>query len=218
MDLKKSQEKGIDEINFIKEIKPEIEALFIKEYQKLRSKINGLTESFSLDLKTFKQLLSDNQNKAYCKFYYLQKDDFLHIGLSFSDNDQCPIKTDDVFYSLEGDVIKDTDFAAMVTAFKEGIGAQLQKETGEEDVLTAYTLKNINDYLTKMERLKLTVYALKFNMWQYCPTDLDQEDAVLTAEFTIRNKRISFCVHALFNEASSTFDPVPGSDLGNLRP
>lgn len=44
MELEKLKEKGIDRIDFIKKIDPEIEKLFVEKYKKLG--ISGLTESF----------------------------------------------------------------------------------------------------------------------------------------------------------------------------
>lgn len=221
MELEKLKEKGIDRIDFIKKIDPEIEKLFVEKYKKLG--ISGLTESFFVDLETFKKLLLDNENKPFCKFYYIQKGVSLSLGLSFSDNEECMIKSDDhvdddVLYILDDNLIIKKDFRNMKTDFEKGIGAKLPLHPGnKKDTLISYPLKDIHAYFQTMKELypTRTIYGLKFNMWQYCPTNIDMRLAV---EFTNRNNRISFCVHALFNKSGNLYDEGAGYDLGNLRP
>lgn len=219
MELEKLQEKGIDQKDFfIKEIHPKIEKLFIEEYRKLL--IIGLTESFFIDLGEFKNLLTENENKPFCKFYLIQKGVSLSLGLSFSDNEECEIKSDDrvdddVLYLLDDKIIK-KDFRNMKTDFVNGIGNKLPIHPGnKKDTLISYPLEEINNYINKMQESYPTIYGLRFNMWQYCPTNIDRR---LAAEFTNRNKRLSFCVHALFNKRKDLYDEGAGYDLGNLRP
>jgi hypothetical protein len=217
MELEKLQEKGIDRIDFIKKIDPEIEKIFVERYRNLGKNINGLTESFFIDLEIFKKLLSNNESKKYCKFYYTQKDASLNIGICFSDNNQCIIKEkEDALYNLLGEIIGDENFINMKNDFENVIGAKLSPHTNKiKDILTFYTLDNIKSYLNLMKELPSPIYGLKFNMWQYCPTNIDP---ALSEEFTIRNNRISFCVHALFNKNGNLFDEDDAYDLGNLRP
>lgn len=218
MELEKLQEKGIDRIDFIKKIDPEIEKLFVEKYKNLC--ISGLTESFFIDLEIFEKLVTDHQNKPFCKFYFIQEGVSLNLGLSFSDNEDCAIKIkklddDDVLYVLDTKLIK-KDFRNMKMDFEKGIGAKLPIHPGnKKDTLISYPLKDINTYLQDMKESYPSIYRLKFNMWQYCPTNIDMR---LAAEFTKRNNRISFCVHALFNKSENLFDEAAGYDLGNLRP
>ncbi len=216
MELEKSQKKEIDKIDFIKKIHPEIEKLFIERYRNLGKHISGLTESFFIDLEIFKKLLSDNQSKKYCKFYYIHKDTYLNIGICFSDNDQCIIKEEDKLFNLLGEIIDDKDFINMKNDFESLIGGKLSPYTSNiKDVLTYYTLDNIHSYFNIIKNLNHNIYGLKFNMWQYCPTNIDTD---LEEEFTKRNTRISFCVHALFNKNKDLYDQGDAYDLGNLRP
>jgi hypothetical protein len=218
MELEKLQVKGIDRMKFFKEpIKKEIEDLFIAKYKKLG--ISGLTESFFIDLKKFETILSEN-DKPFCKFYFIQNGLSLNLGLSFSDNEDCAIKInnrddDDALYVLDDNLIK-KDFRNMKTDFVNGIGTKLPLHPGDKkDTLISYSLEEINGYLQKMKDLYSNINSLKFNMWQYCPTKLDDE---LSAEFTKRNNRISFCVHVLFNKSGNLYGEGAGYDLGNLRP
>lgn len=217
MELEKLQEKGIDKIDFIKKIDPEIVALFVEKYRKID--INGLTESFFIDLEIFKNLLEDNQSKKYCKFYYIQKDTSLNIGICFSDNNLCVIKEkEDALYNLCGETIIDEDFIKMKKDFENGIADKLSPHTNDiKDILTFYTLEDIHTYFQTMKNSypAKTIYSLKFKMWQYCPTNIDMR---LATEFTKRNNRISFCVNALFNKSENLYDEGDAYDLGNLRP
>lgn len=218
MELENLQVKGIDRMKFFKEpIKKEIEDLFIAKYKKLG--ISGLTESFFIDLKVFKNLLAEN-DKPFCKFYFIQNGLSLNLGLSFSDNQDCAIKInnrddDDALYVLDDNLIK-KDFRNMKTDFVNGIGDKLPIHPGnKKDTLISYPLEEINHYINEMEKSYPTIYGLKFNMWQYCPTNIDRR---LAAEFTNRNNRISFSVHALFNKSDNLYGEGAGYDLGNLRP
>lgn len=217
MELEKLQEKGIDQKDFfIKKIDPKIEKLFVEKYKKLG--IIGLTESFFIDFETFKKLLLDNENKKYCKFYLIQKNSFLNIGMCFSDNNQSIIKKKkDKLFNLVGEIIEDEEFIKMKKDFEDGLANKLFPHTNKvKEILTYYTLDNINSYLNLMKDsyLNTTIHGLKFNMWQYCPTNIDRR---LAAEFTNRKNRISFCVHALFNKSKDLYEG-DAYDMGNLRP
>lgn len=213
------QEKTEKKDFFIIEIKKEIEEIFITNYEKLGS--NELTKSFFIDLKIFKKVLSENNEKPFCKFYFIQKDGSLNLGLSFSDNDQCPIKInklvdDDVLYILENDHIIKKDFREMKNDFVNGIGAKLPTHPeNKKDTLISYTLGEINFYLNEMKEKHPNISALKFNMFQYSTTDIDP---ILSSHFTKRDKRIAFCVHALYNKSKDSYDEGAGYDLGNLMP
>jgi hypothetical protein len=219
MELEKLKQEKIDQIDFFKKIiKKDIEELFMENYKNIG--IEGLTKSFLLDLEIFEDILKNNENKAFCKFYLIQNGDSLNLGLSFSDNEECDIKQkkladDDVLYVLENDSITKKDFREMKKNFVKNIGAKLPIHPGnKKDTLISYSLSEINLFLKEM-RLKYSVIsALKFNMFKYSPTTLDNE---LAAHFTERKNRIAFCVHALFNK-KDLYGESDGYDLGNLRP
>ncbi|WP_264554016.1 hypothetical protein [Flavobacterium sp. N2038] len=220
MELEKLKQEKIDQIDFFKKIiKKKIEELFIANYKSLG--IEGLTETFLLDLEKFEKVLSENNKKSFCKFYLIQKGDSLNLGLSFSDNEECDIKAknladDDVLYILENNHITPKDFTAMKKGFVNGIGAKLPTHRdNKKDTLISYSLEEINLYLEEMREKYPTISALKFNMFQYSPTNLDHE---LSARFTERDKRIAFCVHALFDKKKDLYGESEGYDLGNLKP
>ncbi|GAA6766796.1 hypothetical protein AAFH68_27400 [Flavobacterium sp. CGRL1] len=220
MELEKLKQEKIEKKDFfIKEIKKEIEEIFIKNYEKLGS--NELTKSFFIDLEKFEKVLSENNEKPFCKFYFIQKDGSLNLGLSFSDNDECPIKIkkladDDVLYVLENDSITPKDFREMKTDFVNGIGAKLPTHPeNKKDTLISYTLNEINFYLNEMKKDYPNISALKFNMFQYSPSNIDP---ILSSHFIERDKRIAFCVHVLYNKSKDSYDEGAGYDLGNLRP
>lgn len=215
MGLENLQEKGIDGIDFKKEIKKEVEELFIKRYHNLGKNISGLTESFSIDIKVLKSLVLNNKSKPYCKFYYLQKDDALTIGMSFSDNDECIIKkNEDKLYDLSGELIEDEYFIKMKKDFEIGIGSKLSPHTNKiQDILTYYNLENLGTFINAMEKSR-PIYYLKFNMLHYRSTGISNE---ILADFVERNNRISFCVHAVYN-TEHLYDESAGYNLGNLRP
>lgn len=219
MELEKLKQEKIDVIDFAKKIDREIENLFVENYQKLS--IKGLTKTFFIDLERFEKVLSENNEKSFCKFYLIQKGDSLNLGLSFSDNEECEIKQnklsdDDILYSLENDLITKNDFREMKNDFVNGIGAKLPIHPGnKKDTLISYPLQQINGFLELMKGKHPDIYALKFNMFQYSPTNIDP---ILSSHFTERNKRIAFCVHALFDKKKDLYGESDGYDLGNLRP
>ncbi|MCP2027884.1 hypothetical protein L1276_003044 [Flavobacterium sp. HSC-32F16] len=214
MELEKLQQEKIDGIDFAKKIDKETENVFIENYQKLG--IDGLTKTFFIDLEIFKEILVDNENKKFCKFYYIQKGGSLNLGLSFSDNDQCPIKSEDKKYILNDKSIIKEDFTNMKNDFMNGIGAKLPNHPeNKKDTLISYSLKEINNFLEQMKGKHLNIYALKLNMFQYSPTDIKHE---FSAHFIERDKRIAFCVHALFDKKEDLYGESEGYDLGNLRP
>ncbi|SHG32400.1 hypothetical protein [Flavobacterium johnsoniae] len=217
MELKNLQLEKIDGIDFIKKIDSKIENLFIEEYKELQGNVSGLTETFVIDLGTFKNLLSDHSNKKFCKFYYTQESKVLNISISFSDNSECAIIKEDKIYSLDGKFIETDNFIKLKENYANDIGAKLKKQTEEEDTLVYYTLDEINSFIKKMKDSNPAVNKLKFNMWQYCPTEIDND---LSAHFIARNNRISFCVHALVInlQTNKILAESDGYDLGNLRP
>lgn len=219
MDTQELNQKKIDGIDFIKKIDKEIEDDFIENYKKLN--IAGLTESFLIDLKIFEEILSDNEDKLCCKFYFIQQGTSLNLGLSFSDNEECPIKInnridDDILYILENDSIVKKDFRDMKNDFMEAIGSKLPTHPeNKKDTLISYPLKDINSFLHEMKNSYPNIDRLKFNMFQYSPNNINPS---LSAHFTKRDKRIAFCVHVLFNKRKASYDQGDGYDLGNLRP
>lgn len=215
MELEKLQQEKIDGIDFAKKIDKATENRFIENYQKLR--IDGLTETFFIDLEIFKELLIKNENKKFCKFYYIQKGKALYLGLSFSDNDQCPIKSDDKKYILDDkSIIEEGDFTNLKDNFVHGIGAKLPTHPeNKKDTLISYSMEEINKYLGEMKKVHPSISALKFNMFQYSPVSADHE---FSAHFIDRDKRIAFCVHAIFDKKNNLYSEGDGYDLGNLRP
>ncbi len=219
MELEKLQPEKIDQIDFFKKIiKKDIEELFMENYKNIG--IEGLTKNFLLDLKTFEEIIDKNKSKVFCKFYFIQIGGALNLGLSFSDNEECDIKVnnlvdDDVLYILEKDTIIKKDFREMKKDFIKNIGAKLPiHPENKKDTLISYSLSEINLFLKEMRLKHSVISALKFNMFKYSPTKLDDE---LAAHFAERKNRIAFCVHALFNE-KDLYGESEGYDLGNLRP
>ncbi|MBF4518206.1 hypothetical protein IRZ71_17720 [Flavobacterium sp. ANB] len=221
MELENLQQEKIDGILFKKRIEEEVERHFTKRYKDLD--IKGLTKSFSINLKSFKDIIS-NKNKKNCKFYYIEKNDTLSLGLSLSDNDKCEIifdETDvnnvnnDVLYTLNGKDFKEEDIRNFVSDFDKGLGAKLYNSTKSKDTLIFYTLDEINIYIQEMEKLYPTIFELKFIMIQYSSTN-PQNDVL--ADFIDRNNRIAFSVHTLYNKNNNLYDESIGYDLGNLRP
>ncbi|MBS7254666.1 hypothetical protein [Flavobacterium branchiicola] len=219
MELEKLQQKSIDTIDFVKKIDPEIEKIFMDNYKNIG--IEELTKSFLLDLKTFEEILKNNKSKMFCKFYFIQKGRALNLGLSFSDNEECDIKAnnlidDDVLYILENDSITKKDFREMKIDFVNGIGAKLPTHPkNKKDTLISYSLNEINFYLEEMRLNIPDIYSLKFNMFKYSPTNKDPK---LSDRFTERKNRIAFCVHAIFNKKNGLYGESEGYDLGNLKP
>ncbi|TCN58740.1 hypothetical protein D0809_10345 [Flavobacterium circumlabens] len=218
MELEKLQQEKIDGILFKKKIDEEVENHFTKRYKDLN--IAGLTKSFLIDFQEFKNLIL-SKTKKNCKFYYTEKNSLLSLGLSFSDNEGCEIIYDttnsdsDVLYTLQGDVFIEQDITGIVGDFDKGLGYKLYNHTRSKDTLIFYTLDEIEAYIEEMERLYPTITSLRFTMIQYSSTNPENE---ILADFTDRNNRIAFSVHALYNKSNNLYDESIGYDLGNLRP
>lgn len=209
-------------MNFIfkKKIEKKDEELFIMKYQVLTKKIKGLTESFPVNAKRFKELILENKDKSYCKFYFLEEQNILNIGLSFSNNEECPIlDNEDTLYVLNNEMFIETNFTnfrSLVNTFETSIGSKLKQHTKVTTALISYDFETIDTYMTSLE-LHFSVDQLKFNMIQFRATDLNDIDIPCSAG---KEDRISFCVHALINnlENKSILSESQGYDLGNLRP
>jgi hypothetical protein len=217
MELEELQQKGIENFIFKKKIKDDEEKLFIMRYQVLTKSINGLTESFLINFRRLKELLLENDNKSYCNFYYIQNGNLLNLGLSFSDNDNGSIQESDAVYILESELFIKTDhinFDNLINAFKNDIGKNIKIQTGLETNMISYDFENV-DYYLKTLNFHFPVNHLKFKMFQYRSTDLNNE---ILINFEGKNNRISFCVHAIFSNTDKLFGESNGYDLGNLRP
>lgn len=217
MELEELQKKGIENFIFKKKIKVEEERLFIMRYQVLTKSINGLTESFLINFQRLNELLLENDSKSYCNFYYIQNGNLLNLGLSFSDNDKEPIQESDKFYVLENELFITTDyinFDNLVNAFKKDIGRNIKIETGLETNMISYDFETVYYYIKTLD-FHFPVNHLKFNMFQYRSTDLNDE---ILINFEGKNNKISFCVHAIFSNTDKLFSESNAYDLGNLRP
>ena len=219
MGLEKLQEKISKDFFFSKKIKKEEEELFIMRYKVLTRSIKGLTDSFIIDVKRLKELLLTSGAKSYCKFYYLEENNSLNIGLSFSDNEDCPLLKNDILYILNNELFIKTDFnnfSNLVNAFNIGIGRELVQHTNVTTNLVSYDFETVETYITTLE-LHFPINQLKFNMFQYRSTDLNGN---ILDYFISKNDKISFCVHALINnvENKNIQAESDGYDLGNLRP
>ncbi|CAA9201903.1 hypothetical protein [Flavobacterium collinsii] len=217
MELKKLPEK---DFFFSKKIEKKDEELFIMRYKVLTRSIKGLTENFLVDLKRLKELLLINKGKTHCKFYYLEENNSLNIGLSFSDNNDCTIlENEDILYVLNNELFIETDFKIfkdLVNAFDTGIGNKLVKQTNTSTKIVHYDFETVESYITTLE-LHISVNQLKFNMFQYRSTDLND---LPLPYFASKNNKVAFCVHALINnpENKNPQGESDGYDLGNLMP
>nr|WP_315223937.1 hypothetical protein [uncultured Flavobacterium sp.] len=217
MELEKLQDKGIENFIFKKKIKQEEEKLFIMRYQVLTKSINGLTESFIVNFQRLKELLLENGSKSYCNFYYIQNDNMLNLGLSFSDNGEEPIQESDALYILQNELFITTDYAnfnKLINTFKNDIGKNIKAKTKLETNMISYDFENVDYYLKTLD-FHFPVNFLKFNMFQYRSTNLNDE---ILINFEGKNNKISFCVHAIFGNTDKLFGESNGYDLGNLMP
>jgi len=205
---------------FSKKIAKKDEELFILGYNVLIRNIKGLTNGFIVNVKRLKELLLTNGDKSYCKFYYLEENNSLNIGLSFSDNEDCPIlENEDILYVLNDQLFIETDsknFSNLVNAFDKGIGSKLVQYTKAKTTLISYDFEIVDTYITTLE-LHFQVNQLKFNMFKFRTADLN---GTIIPCSTGKNDRISFCVHALINslDDKNILSESDGYDLGNLRP
>lgn len=211
--------KEID-IIFKKKLEKKDENLFIMKYSVLTQKIKGLTESFTVNAKRFKELLLTNRSKNYCKFYFLEQNNSLNIGLSFSDNIDCPIiDNEDILYVLKNELFIESNsanFNNLVNAFEIGIGSELEQQTKIKTTLVYYDYETVDTYIASLG-LHFSFNQLKFNMLQFRGTDLDDQ---IIPHSIGKDSRIAFSVRALINrsEDKHILAESDGYDLGNLRP
>lgn len=205
---------------FKKKIEKKDEELFILGYNVLIRSIKGLTNEFIVNAKRLKELLLTNEDKTYCKFYYLEDNNSLNIGLSFSNNEDCPIlENEDVLYILNDELFIKTDFnnfSNLVNDFDKGIGNKLLQHTNVKNTLVSYDFDTIATYILALE-FHFQVSQLKFNMFKFCPADLNGNIILYSTD---KDDKISFCVHAIINsfDNKNILIESDGYDLGNLRP
>lgn len=211
--------KEID-IIFKKKLEKKDEELFIMKYSVLTQKIKGLTDSFTVNAKRFRELLLTNRGKNYCKFYFLEQNNSLNIGLSFSDNIDCPIiDNEDILYVLKNELFienKSKNFHNFVKAFETGIGSELEQQTKIKTTLVYYDYETVDTYIATLE-MHFSFNQLKFNMLQFRDTNLDDE---IIPHSIGKDNRIAFSVHALINRSDdkNILAESDAYDLGNLRP
>nr|WP_315174306.1 hypothetical protein [uncultured Flavobacterium sp.] len=220
MGIEELQGKFSKDFFFSKKIKKEEEELFIMRYKVLTRRIKGLTDSFIVDVKRLKELLLINNSKSYCKFYYLQENKSLNIGLSFSDDSTENFQTDDALYVLEEELFIEKEaqiFKNMVDIFKNDIGDKISKLINTTTTsMISYDFETVDSYIMTLE-LHMILNHLKFNMFRYRSTDLNGE--ILT-HYIGKDDQISFCVHALIDDSKNdkVFVESIGYDFGTVYP
>lgn len=219
MGIEELQGKFSKDFFFSKKIKKEEEELFIMRYKVLTRRIKGLTDSFIVDVKRLKELLLINDKKSYCKFYLIEKEGIMNIGLSFSDNEGNQNLDNDALYILDNYLFIETNlenFDSLVKAFDKNMGQKLIQYTNFTTSLISYHYNTVYNYMTTLE-FHFQVDLLKFNMIQFRSTDLNNTSIVTSMG---KEDRISFCVHALINnpENKEMMTETIGYDFGTVYP
>lgn len=219
MDKQVLEQKSHKSIVFEKKIKKEDEELFIMRYKTLIEVIPGLIENFYIDVTLFKDLIiQDGINKDFCKFYFIQINDTINIGMALSNNIDFPVKDDDKLYVLDSKcfIKKDkTNFEKLVDDFNNGINLEVIQNTKTETKMVYYKLEKVKEYIGTLE-LHFDIENLKFNMFQYSEIDMRGNQL---PDFIDVKDRISFCVHAQVKDLTRniTIESI-GYDFGTIYP
>ena len=202
---------------FIVQVEKKYEDFFVENYDNLKQKVTGLVEVFMIDFENFKTIIFDNRLKEYCKIYFIEDiNGHLNLGISLTDYESLSIDpSKDELYVLENKSFTPYNFSSERDDFQKGLGGQIvniHKLINTEMIF--YQLNDIEKYIEFID-LNFNCDFLKWTMILY--RDKDQNGNRLR-KFEDRNKRISFCIHAIVSNGNGPSIESIGSDMGNLRP
>lgn len=141
----------------------------IRDYRDVN--IAGKVDDFLINFENFKRLVEANQQYKYCKFYFLQDNGILNIGLAFSDHDNIELEVNDVLYTIQGnDFLPETNFNKKKNDFKSGLSLSMGASYStimtemiiyELDIVFLYNALVSHSY--KVEKLKLKMFRYPVN-------------------------------------------------------
>ncbi|KMQ68131.1 hypothetical protein ACM39_09770 [Chryseobacterium sp. FH2] len=131
--------------------------------------VSGLKEEFLIDFVKFKNVIENNSTFSFCKFYLLDDNGMLSLGLAFSNNQDLDLSKD-VLFELEKEEFVKRDFSAKRNRFIDagGMKDQIQKQSSSskatEMILFKYpSVRNYNGMIShafKIEKLRFRMLCL----------------------------------------------------------
>lgn len=134
--------------------------------------ISALKNEFLINFKTFNQIIIDNKGNSFdfCKFYLLDNNGSLNLGLALSKNDQLDLKND-LLFILQNDEFIKKDFSSERESFIKsgGLRDEIQKQTpspkkATEMIVFRYTsVSNYNSmisYIFKIQQLRFKMIKI----------------------------------------------------------
>jgi hypothetical protein len=206
--------KNTDSAAVFKEMIPaHIESQYTEKFKKVSSKLPNLLNKLTLDYPSFKKLIENHNSYIYAKFYFIQdsNNSKMNLGIAFSNNDNYKdISSDDKFVLLKNKFQSDEKLQEKIKFYQSSLAIQtgFNNKLATECVL--YKISDIEEYFFKVEKNEIS--RLDLVMIYFCPAK--NEDGSEYERYNDKHDRISFAVHAVYNDDSMDL----GYDAGDLKP
>lgn len=172
--------------------------------------MTGRVDEFLINYDNFNTLIKTNSHYKFCKFYFLQNNQRLNLGLAFSDHEEIQPEANDGLYTLQGfDFVKDINFSKKRNDFVS--------KGGLRDIMKSYYSTTITEVvLYELEMVFIynlavshsyKVEKLEFKMFKY-PSIYEKDPK--------KENRISFAVNPVLTGLNST--QTKSFDAGDLKP
>ncbi|UOU98924.1 hypothetical protein MUU74_02980 [Chryseobacterium daecheongense] len=172
--------------------------------------ISGLTKEFLIDFEKFKNIIETNNQYSNCKFYFLDNNGILNIGLALSDHNEIELDVNDLLFELQDEEFIEADFSEKREEYikPNGLRDQIQLLNPSKEVtqMIRYELEVVEIYnLLVCHSFK--VEKLKFKMFKY-PLDCGKKSDY--------SDRISFAVNPVLTGLND--NQTNSFDAGDLKP
>ena len=198
---------------FIEKIPANVESQYAKKFEEVSSNHPNLLNKFTLDYPAFKELIENHNGYTCAKFYFIQNSNNskINLGLAFSNNDNYKdISLDDKFVLIDNKFLGDEKLQEKIKFYQSSLATQTGFNNKPATECILYTIANIEDYFVKVEKNEIS--RLDLAMIYFCPAN--NEDGSEYDRYNDKHDRISFAVHAVYNDGSVDL----GYDAGDLKP
>lgn len=198
---------------FIKPIPGFYEKQYVAKYDSISKIHKEMTKEFTVDNKSFKDIISNN-NFTYAKFFFIQNKDgeAMNIGLALSDNDGIDVSKGKSYELKNGSFTEDNSLTGKIGNFKK----TADKIWGNSSKLTQYVVYK-KDEIENYFNIYPDAKSLRFVMIYFGKVKENENSDRLVIIDPAKYQRMSFSVHA--NSSSIKVNPGDsGYDQGALKP
>jgi hypothetical protein len=202
-------------IVFSTEIPAHIEKQYAGRIDSLLSKHPNLVEKFSVEGKSFIDLVEKYTFYSYVKFYFIQesKDSKMNLGVTFSkNNDYKDISSDEKYILENNKFTNEPDLQSKIAIYKSSLATQATFNGKPATECVIYRYGDVAEYINKRKKYGKGIAKIDFSsVYFFKVKDLDGSDYNVDSK---NYDRISFAVHAVYNDGSVDL----GYDAGDLKP